>query len=66
MGSTVTVSGVPRIGTLLAPGAIVARLESTDSLAGPTGLALRPEVADLVQGLRSAFEVSAVPEGVLR
>jgi len=66
MGSTVTVTGVPRTGTLLAPGAIVARLESTDSLAGPTGSALRPEVADFVQGLRSAFEVSAVPEGLLR
>jgi hypothetical protein len=65
-GSTVTVTGVPRTGSLLAPGAIVARLDSTDSLAEPTGLALRPEVAAFLQGLRSAFEVSAVPEGVLR
>jgi formate-dependent phosphoribosylglycinamide formyltransferase (GAR transformylase) len=59
-GTPVTVSGLPRVGTLLAPGAIVARLESTDSLTTPAGSALRPDVADLVSRLRSAIELSPI------
>ena len=63
LGTRVTVTGLPRMGTLLAPGAIVARLESVDGLAVAGGSALRAEVADLVTGPRRAFGVGPIPDG---
>ncbi|WP_117214900.1 ATP-grasp domain-containing protein [Allorhizocola rhizosphaerae] len=50
-------TALPRIGTMVLPGAIMARLESTRSLAAPGGTALLPDTARTVARLWDAFDV---------
>jgi hypothetical protein len=57
-GLAVTVTGLPREGTLLTKGALAARLEADGSLTIADGSALRPEVGAFLSGLRSAFDLS--------
>jgi ATP-grasp domain len=56
-GSRVTVTGLPTVGTVLTNGAIMARLESAESLTTPDATALRPHVRLLLAGLRRNLEV---------
>jgi ATP-grasp domain len=58
---TVTVTGLPGIGTYLMPGAIVARLETSASLAAPNGRGLPPATCELLATLRGGFEIVAAP-----
>jgi hypothetical protein len=60
-GDTVTVTALPGIGTYIMPGAIVARLETSASLATPDGRGLPPATAQLVATLRGGFEIVAAP-----
>ncbi len=50
-------TALPRLGTMVLPGAIMARLESTASLAAPEGTSLRPDTARMVARLWDAFDV---------
>jgi hypothetical protein len=58
-GGVVTVTGLPAVGTLITGGAIMARLESAESLTTPDATALRPHVRDLLARLRHNLEVDA-------
>lgn len=56
------VSAVPRLNTVVMPGAIMARIEADQSLTEASGTALRPAAAKLVADLWNAFEVSDYEE----
>jgi ATP-grasp domain len=60
---TVTVTGLPAVGTILLPGAIVARLESDASLTEPAGTALLPAVRRFLATLRASVDVLTRDEG---
>jgi hypothetical protein len=56
--STGIVTGLPAIGTVLLPGAIVARIESDAGLTVPAGTALTPAAARFVADLKASLTVS--------
>jgi hypothetical protein len=52
------VTALPAIGTTVLPGAIIARIESGESLAEPTGRELRPRTHALLDKLLGAIEIT--------
>ncbi len=55
--NTVAVTGLPNVGTVLVPGAIVARFESDGALTMPSGTELTPAAARLISEVEGALEV---------
>lgn len=56
----VTVTGLPAAGTMIMPGAIMARLESAGRLTDLPGTTLRPEIGGFVSTLRGAIDTAPV------
>ncbi|HZM82252.1 MAG TPA: ATP-grasp domain-containing protein [Candidatus Limnocylindrales bacterium] len=56
--ATVGITALPAVGTTVLPGAIIARIQSAESLAGPTGHDLRPQTHALLDRLFGAIEIT--------
>lgn len=52
------ITALPAIGTTVLPGAIIARIQSAESLAEPTGRDLKPETHALLEKLLAAIEIT--------
>lgn len=52
------ITALPAIGTTVLPGAIIARIQSPESLAEPTGRDLKPETHALLDKLLGAIEIT--------
>jgi hypothetical protein len=59
----ITITAAPRLGTVLMPGAIVARIESTGSLAAPDGRSLLPQTEKLLRAFLGSLEVAGSAGG---
>jgi hypothetical protein len=59
----IAITATPRLGTVLMPGAIVARIESTRSLAAPDGRSLLPQTEELLRAFLGSLEVAGSAGG---
>ncbi|GIH04834.1 hypothetical protein Rhe02_29010 [Rhizocola hellebori] len=63
VAADVAITAAPRLGTVLMPGAIVARLESPHSLAAPDGRSLLPETESRLRSFLASVELAGSAGG---